>query len=72
MRTQTTQAIRWNREVAQLLWKEKPEMPTPPCRRLTRDAEMTPSEVGTKDHDLRDILESEGIDLSNILKKWKR
>jgi hypothetical protein len=36
------------------------------------DAEMTPSEVGTKDPDLRDIVEREGIDLLNILKQWKR
>ena len=33
MITQTVQEIRWNREVAQLLWIEKPETPTPPCRR---------------------------------------
>jgi hypothetical protein len=36
------------------------------------DAEMTPSEVGTEDPDLRDIVEREGIDLPNILEQWKR
>jgi hypothetical protein len=33
---------------------------------------MTPSEVGTEDPDLRDLVEKEGIDLSNILEQWKR
>ena len=33
---------------------------------------MTPSEVGTKDPDLRDIVEREGIYLSNILEQWNR
>ena len=33
---------------------------------------MTPSEVGTKDPDLRDLVEREGIDLPNILEQWKR
>jgi hypothetical protein len=28
---------------------------------------MTPSEVGTEDPDIRDIVEREGIDLLNIL-----
>jgi hypothetical protein len=37
-----------------------------------RDLEMTPSEVGTEDPDLRDIVEREGIDLPNILEQWKR
>jgi hypothetical protein len=32
---------------------------------------MTPSEVGTEDPDLRDIMEREGIDLPNILEQWK-
>jgi hypothetical protein len=36
------------------------------------DAEMTPSEVGTEYPDLRDLVEREGIDLSNILEQWKR
>ena len=35
-------------------------------------AEMTPSEVGTEDPDLRDLVEREGIDLMNILEQWKR
>jgi hypothetical protein len=33
---------------------------------------MTPSEVGMEDPDLRDIMEREGIDLSNILEQWKK
>jgi hypothetical protein len=36
------------------------------------DAEITPSKVGTKDPDLRDLVEREGIDLPNILEQWKR
>jgi hypothetical protein len=36
------------------------------------DAEMTLREVGTKYPDLRDLVEREGIDLSNILEQWKR
>jgi hypothetical protein len=36
------------------------------------DAEMTPSEVGTEDPDLRDLVEREGIDLPHILEQWKR
>jgi hypothetical protein len=36
------------------------------------DAEMTPSEVGTEDPELRDLVEREGIDLTNILEQWKR
>ena len=34
-------------------------------------AEMTQSKVGTKDPDLRDLVEREGIDLLNILEQWK-
>jgi hypothetical protein len=33
---------------------------------------MTPSELGMEDLDVRDIMEREGIDLSNILEQWKR
>jgi hypothetical protein len=33
---------------------------------------MAPREVGTKDLDLRDIVEREGIDLLNILEQWKK
>jgi hypothetical protein len=43
-----------------------------PMQEVDEDAEMTPSEVGTEDHDIRDIVEREGIDLWNILEKWKR
>jgi hypothetical protein len=43
-----------------------------PMHEVDGDAEMTPSEVGTKDPDLRDIVEREGIDLPNILEQWKR
>jgi hypothetical protein len=32
---------------------------------------MTPREVGTEYPDLRDLVEREGIDLSNILEQWK-
>jgi hypothetical protein len=35
-------------------------------------SQMTPSEVGTEDRYLRDIMEREGIDLLNILEQWKR
>jgi hypothetical protein len=43
-----------------------------PMQEADEDEEMTPSEVGTKDPDLRDIVEREGIDLLNILEQWKR
>jgi hypothetical protein len=43
-----------------------------PMQEADGDVEMTPSEVGTEDHDLRDIVEREWIDLLNILEKWKR
>jgi hypothetical protein len=43
-----------------------------PMQEVDGDVEMTPSEVGTKDPDLRDIVEREGIDLPNILEQWKR
>jgi hypothetical protein len=37
-----------------------------------QDADMTPSEVGIEDPDLRDLVEREGIDLLNMLEQWKR
>jgi hypothetical protein len=43
-----------------------------PMKEANGDAEMTPSEIGTKDPDLRDLVEREGIDLPNILEQWKR
>jgi hypothetical protein len=43
-----------------------------PMQEAKGDAEMTPSEVGTEDPDLRDLVEREGINLSNILEQWKR
>jgi hypothetical protein len=43
-----------------------------PMQEVDRDVDMTPSEVGTEDPDLRDIVEREGIDLPNILEQWKR
>jgi hypothetical protein len=36
------------------------------------DAEMTQSEVGTEDPDLKDLVEREGINLPHILEQWKR
>lgn len=36
---------------------------------LDRDQEMTPSEVGTKDHELQDILEREHLDLEKFLEQ---
>lgn len=36
---------------------------------LDRDQEMTPSEVGTEDHELHDILEREHLDLEKFLEK---
>jgi hypothetical protein len=36
------------------------------------DSEMTPSDIGTEDPYLRDIVEKEGIDLQNILEQWKK
>jgi hypothetical protein len=43
-----------------------------PMQEEEGDVEMTPSEVGTEDLDLRDLVEREGIDLPNILEQWKR
>jgi hypothetical protein len=43
-----------------------------PMKEAEGDAEMTPSEVGTEDIDLKDFVEREGIDLPNILEQWKR
>jgi hypothetical protein len=43
-----------------------------PMQEVDDDSEMTPSEVGTEDPDLRDIVEREGIDLPNILEQWKK
>jgi len=42
-----------------------------PMQDADEDPEMTPSEVGTRNPDLRYIVEREGIDLSNILEQWK-
>jgi hypothetical protein len=46
--------------------------PNTPMHEGDGDSEMTPSEVGTEDPDLRDIVEREGIDLQNILEQWKK
>jgi hypothetical protein len=43
-----------------------------PMQEANIDVEMTPSEVGMEDLDLKDILEREGIYLLNILEEWKR
>jgi len=43
-----------------------------PMQEADGDAEMTPSEVGIGDPNLREIVEREGIDLPNILEQWKR
>jgi len=43
-----------------------------PMQEVDGDSKMTPSEVGTKDLDLRDIMEREGIVLLNILEQWKK
>jgi len=36
---------------------------------LDRDQEMTLSELGTKDHELQDILEREHLDLEKFLEE---
>jgi hypothetical protein len=51
---------------ATLMDGETRDTPTP-MQEADGYAEMTPSEVGTKYPDLRDIVKWEGIDLSNIL-----
>jgi hypothetical protein len=43
-----------------------------PMQEIDGDVEMTPSEVGTEDPDLKDLVEREGIDLTNILEQWKK
>jgi len=35
----------------------------------SRDHEMTPSEAGTKDHELQEIIERENIDLEKFLEQ---
>ena len=35
------------------------------------DAEMSISEAGTEDQELRDILEREGMDLNTMVEQWK-
>ena len=39
----------------------------PRTMELDRDHEMTPSEVGTEDHELQEILERENLDLEKLL-----
>ena len=36
------------------------------------DSEMAPSEVSTKDPDLQEIVEREGMDLKNMVDKWRK
>jgi BMFP domain-containing protein YqiC len=43
-----------------------------PMQEAEGDVEMTLRDIGTKDLDIKDIVEREGIDLPNILEKWKR
>ena len=43
-----------------------------PMQDVEGEVEMTPSEVGTEDSELRDLVEREGIDLMNTLEQWKR
>jgi hypothetical protein len=43
-----------------------------PMQEAYKDADMTPSEGGTEDPDLRDLVEREEIELPNILEQWKR
>ena len=39
----------------------------PNSMELSRDQEMTPSEVGTEDQELHEILERENLDLEKFL-----
>ena len=41
----------------------------PSTMELDRDHEMTPSEVGTEEHDLQEILERENLDLEKFLEQ---
>lgn len=41
----------------------------PSCMEISRDHEMTPSEVGTEDHELQEILDRENLDLENFLEQ---
>ena len=43
-----------------------------PMQDTEGEVEMTPREVDTEDLELRDLVEREGIDLTNILEQWKR
>jgi hypothetical protein len=43
-----------------------------PMQDIEGEVEMTPIKVGTEDPELKDLVEREGIDLTNILEQWKR
>jgi hypothetical protein len=43
-----------------------------PMQDAEGEVEMTSREVGTEYPELRDLVEREGIDIMNILEKWKR
>jgi hypothetical protein len=43
-----------------------------PMQEAEGDVEMTPSEVGTEYPELKNLVEREGIDLTNMLEQWKR
>ena len=39
------------------------------CMEISNDHEMTPSEVGTEDHELQEILDRENLDLELFLEQ---
>jgi hypothetical protein len=43
-----------------------------PMQDVEGEVEMKLREVGTEDTELKDLVEREGIDLTNILEQWKR
>lgn len=47
--------------------KQKDDMPS--IMELSRDHEMTPSEAGTEDHELQEILERENLDLEKFMEQ---
>jgi hypothetical protein len=62
------------RRKGMLAWRISPENnqqkdDLPSIMEISRDHEMTPSEAGTEDHELQEILERENLDLENFWNK---
>ena len=54
-------------EMEDITVKNQQKDDLPSCMGINRDHEMTPSEAGTKDHELQEILDRENLDLEKFL-----